>query len=116
MSNSLGGFEFLSCIPGTVGGGIKMNAGCFGREFKDILVSIQAITKSGQVITIPKKDINFKYRDSRLSDELIFLSASFKGFKKNSDLIKKEMIELKKKKNKRNPQKLKQVEVHLKIH
>ena len=107
MSNSLGGFEFLSCIPGTVGGGIKMNAGCFGREFKDILVSIQAITKSGQVITISKKDINFKYRDSRLSDELIFLSASFKGFKKNSDLIKKEMIELKKKKEQTQPTRIK---------
>jgi len=107
MSNSLGGFEFLSCIPGTVGGGIKMNAGCFGREFKDILVSLQAITKSGQVITIPKKDINFKYRDSGLSDELIFLSASFKGFKKNSYLIKKEMIELKKKKEQTQPTKVK---------
>ena len=82
MNNNLGGFEFLSCIPGTVGGGIKMNAGCFGREFKDILISIQAINKIGQVITIPAKDINFKYRDSSLSDDLIFLSASFKGKKK----------------------------------
>ena len=62
MDNSLGGFEFLSCIPGTIGGGIKMNAGCFEREFKDILISIQAINKMGQVITIPAKDINFKYK------------------------------------------------------
>jgi len=107
MDNSLGGFEFLSCIPGTVGGGIKMNAGCFGREFKDILVSIQAINKLGQVITIPAKDIDFKYRDSRLSDNLIFLSASFKGFKKNSDLIKNEMIALKEKKEKAQPTKIK---------
>jgi len=107
MSNSLGGFEFLSCIPGTVGGGIKMNAGCFGREFKDILISIQAINKSGQVITIPAKEINFKYRDSGLSDDLIFLSASFKGFKKNSDLIQKEMKELKEKKEKVQPTKIK---------
>ena len=103
MDNSLGGFEFLSCIPGTVGGGIKMNAGCFGREFKDILISIQAINKLGQVITIPSKDIDFKYRDSRLPDNLIFLSASFKGFKKNSDLIKNEMAELKEKKEKAQP-------------
>ena len=80
MENDLGGFEFLSCIPGTVGGGIKMNAGCFNREFKDILISIQALNKSGQVITIPFKDINFKYRDSNLADDLIFLSASFRGF------------------------------------
>ena len=105
--NSLGGFEFLSCIPGTVGGGIKMNAGCFGREFKDILISIQAITKSGQVITIPVKEINFKYRDSKLSDDLIFLSASFKGFKKNLNLIENEMIELKKKKELSQPTRIK---------
>ena len=107
MNNSLGGFEFLSCIPGTVGGGIKMNAGCFGREFKDILISIQAITKSGQVITIPVKEINFKYRDSKLSDDLIFLSASFKGFKKNLNLIENEMIELKKKKELAQPTRIK---------
>jgi len=105
--NSLGGFEFLSCIPGTVGGGIKMNAGCFGREFKDILISIQAITKSGQVITIPVKEVNFKYRDSKLSDDLIFLSASFKGIKKNSNLIEKEMSELKKKKEEAQPTRIK---------
>ena len=107
MDNSLGGFEFLSCIPGTVGGGIKMNAGCFGREFKDILVSIQVINKLGQVITILAKDIDFKYRDSRLSDNLIFLSASFKGYKKKSDLIKNEMIELKEKKEKAQPTRVK---------
>jgi len=107
MDNSLGGFEFLSCIPGTIGGGIRMNAGCFDREFKDILISVQAISKSGQVITIPAKEINFKYRDSGLSNDLIFLSASFKGFKKKSNLIKKEMIKLKEKKEKAQPTRIK---------
>jgi len=107
MNNSLGGLEFLSCIPGTVGGGIKMNAGCFEREFKDILISIQAINKSGQVITIPAKDINFEYRNSKLSDDLIFLSASFKGYKKKINIIKNEMIELKKKKEEAQPTRIK---------
>ena len=107
MNNSLGGFEFLSCIPGTVGGGIKMNAGCFDREFKDILISIQAINKSGQVLTIPAKDINFEYRNSKLSDDLIFLSASFKGYKKKLNIIKNEMIELKKKKEETQPTRIK---------
>jgi UDP-N-acetylmuramate dehydrogenase len=107
MNNSLGGFEFLSCIPGTVGGGIKMNAGCFNREFKDILISVQAINILGQVITIPAKEINFGYRDSGLSNDLIFLSASFKGFKKNSNLIKNEMIKLKEKKEKAQPTRIK---------
>ena len=107
MNNSLGGFEFLSCIPGTVGGGIRMNAGCFDREFKDILISVQAVDKSRKVITIPANEINFKYRDSGLSNDLIFLSASFKGFKKNSILIKNEMIKLKEKKEKAQPTKIK---------
>ncbi len=107
MENSLGGFEFLSCIPGTIGGGIKMNAGCFDREFKDILVSVQAINKSGQVLTIPSKDINFRYRDSGLSDDLIFLSASFKGFKKNKEIIKSQIKELKEKKEKAQPTRIK---------
>tara|TARA_B100000900_G_scaffold399393_1_gene401876 strand:+ start:1185 stop:2120 length:936 start_codon:yes stop_codon:yes gene_type:complete len=107
MDNSIGGFEFLSCIPGTVGGGIKMNAGCFKREFKDILISVQAINKSGQVLTIPAKDINFKYRDSGLSDDLIFLSASFKGFKKNREKIKNEINLLLEKKEKTQPTRIK---------
>ena len=47
--NSLSGIEFLSCKPGTVGGGLKMNAGCFGTEIKDILVSIQAVEKNGNI-------------------------------------------------------------------
>ena len=107
VENGIGNFEFLACIPGTIGGGLKMNAGCFNREFKDILVSIQAVTKSGQVVTIPAKEINFKYRDSGLSDDLIFLSASLKGFKKEKKLIQKEMSFLKEKKEKAQPTRIK---------
>ncbi len=107
MKNSLGGFEFLSCIPGTIGGGIKMNAGCFQREFKDILISVQALDKSGKAITIPAREIDFNYRDSGLSDDLIFLSASFKGFKKDKSLILNEMKFLKEKKEKSQPTRIK---------
>ena len=107
MNNNLSGFEFLSCIPGTVGGGIRMNAGCFGKEFKDILLSIQAIDKSGNIITIPSKDIQFEYRNNNLSDDLIFLSASFKGSKSETETIKKEINRLKEKKEKNQPTKIK---------
>ena len=54
-----------------------MNAGCFGTEIKDILVSIQSVDKNGNVLTIPAKEINFEYRNNDLSESLIFLSASF---------------------------------------
>ena len=69
-----------------------MNAGCFNREFKDILVSIQAIDILGRVITIPANKVLFKYRNNDLSKDLIFLSASFKGKKKNQNDIKKILL------------------------
>ncbi len=107
LENKIGGLEFLSCIPGTVGGGLRMNAGCFEREFKDILVSVQAIDKSGKIITIPANNIIFEYRNNDLSEDLIFLSASFKGKNKARNKIEEEMKELKKNKEKAQPTKIK---------
>ena len=107
MENSLSGFEFLSCIPGTVGGGIKMNAGCYGSEFKDILLSVQAINKNGQIITIPSNKISFKYRNNDLSNDLIFLSASFKGNKSNKADIQSLMKKYKDQKQISQPTKIK---------
>ena len=105
--NHLSGFEFLSCIPGTVGGGIKMNAGCFGNEFKDILLSIQAIDHKGNLITIPSKKINFEYRNTNIPENLIFLSASFKGVKSNFQKIKSQILKMKTQKEKNQPTKIK---------
>ena len=117
QDNSIGGFEFLSCIPGTIGGGIKINSGCFGKEFKDILLSIQVLDKiTGIIKTIPRSDIDFGYRKSNIDKNYIFLSASFKGIKKKKSLIEKQINFLKKKKISHNLQKLKQVEVLLKTH
>ena len=107
MKNNLSGLEFLSCIPGTIGGGIRMNAGCFGKEFKDILLSIQAIDKTGKVITILSKDIKFDYRQSDLSNDLIFLSASFKGIKSDMKKIEDKMNKLKLEKAERQPSQIK---------
>ena len=107
MKNNLSGFEFLSCIPGTIGGGIRMNAGCFGNEFKDILLSIQAIDKKGNVLTIPVKDINFEYRKNDISEDLIFLSASFKGIKSEYKKIENQTKKLKREKEKTQPTRIK---------
>ena len=107
INNNLSGFEFLSCIPGTIGGGIRMNAGCFNKEFKDILLSIQAIDYLGNVITLPAKEIKFEYRKTSLSDGLVFLSASFKGIKGNAREIKNLTNELKLKKEKTQPTRIK---------
>ena len=101
--NNIGGLEFLSCIPGTIGGGLKMNSGCFSKEFKDILISVQAVDKTGKVLTIPSSKIKFGYRKNDLDKNLIFLSASFKGEFKKKDEIEKNIKILKEKKKETQP-------------
>ncbi len=105
--NNLGEMEFLSCIPGSVGGGIRMNSGCFEKEFKDILVSVQYIDFNGIVKTINSKNINFEYRGTNLPKDVIFLSATFKGMKKNKNKIQEKIDELKKKKEQSQPTRVK---------
>jgi len=107
LENEIGNLEFLACIPGTVGGGLKMNAGCFNKEFKDILISIQAIDKEGKVLTIPANKVIFEYRKTDLPNDLIFLSASFKGEKKDKHKIQKKVFELKNRKDSTQPTKIK---------
>jgi len=104
---NVSGMEFLSCIPGSVGGGIRMNSGCFGKEFKDILVSIQIVDFYGTIKTISANKINFKYRNTNLPKDNIFLSATFKGLKSNNIEIENYMNELKDKKDKAQPTKIK---------
>ena len=105
--NSLTGMEFMSCIPGSVGGGIRMNSGCFDNEFKDVLVSIQCIDFDGSVKMIKKNDIKFEYRGSDLSKDLIFLSATFEGKKTEQNKILQVMEQMKNKKEKAQPTKIK---------
>ncbi len=105
--NDIGGLEFLSCIPGSIGGGVRMNSGCFETEFKDILLSVQALDRSGKVLTIPSSSIKFDYRKNDLPRDLIFLSASFKGKFKKKDLVERDMKIFKKKKDNAQPTQVK---------
>ena len=107
MNNNIGGLEFLSCIPGTIGGAIRMNSGCFGKEIKDVLISVQVLDKTGKVRTIPYSNINFSYRNCDLPKDLIFLSASFKGEYKEKKKIEKEIVYLKNKKEMSQPTQVK---------
>ena len=115
MENNISGFEFMYCIPGTIGGGIKMNSGCFGNEFKDKLISLQCIDTFGNIKVIPSKNIKFNYRKVELDENLIFLSATFKGSLKSKKVIKFLMENLSKKKITLSLQKLRLEEAHLKI-
>ena len=98
--NTLTGFEFLSCIPGSIGGGIKMNSGCYGEDISGVLVSLKAVDIFGNVKVINKEDIKFQYRGSNLPEDLIILNVRLKGSiseKKNIEEKQKEFVEKKKK-------------------
>ena len=107
MENEISGFEFMSCIPGSIGGGLKMNSGCFGNEFKDNLISLQCMNLDGTLQVIPSQKITFNYRNIELDEDLIFLSATFKGNKANKNIIKSLMKELEIKKNNNQPSRIK---------
>ena len=91
--NNLTNFEFLSCIPGSIGGAIIMNAGCYNNDISKILISIKAIDKNKlSEIEIKKDDIKFFYRGSNLSKDLIFISAKLEGSIAKKDEIEKKEI------------------------
>ena len=77
--NSLLGLEFFSGIPGSLGGAVKMNAGCYGCETKDVLKKISIFTKSGAKKILCNKDLDLSYRNSNLSDNDIVTSVVLNG-------------------------------------
>lgn len=79
MDHELGGLEFLVGLPGTVGGAIKMNAGCFGSEISDVFIECEAILTNGQIKWFGAKELGFKYRGSQIQDNLIITRVWFKG-------------------------------------
>jgi UDP-N-acetylmuramate dehydrogenase len=107
LENSLSGFEFLSCIPGTIGGGIRMNSGCYGENISKILVSVQVMDLSGKVRVIHSSNIKFSYRECDLDNSLIFISATFKGKNENNINIKKKIDNLVERKKLDQPSKIK---------
>jgi UDP-N-acetylmuramate dehydrogenase len=77
LNNSINNFEFFSGIPGTIGGAIKMNAGCYGSQTADNLKRILVINKLGKIKYLTKDELGLKYRSSNLIDEFIVLKADF---------------------------------------
>ena len=75
QQHGLGGVEFLSGIPGTIGGGLRMNAGAYGREMVDVLVEAEAVDGEGKVHTVGPKDLGFRYRHCSAPEDWIFTKA-----------------------------------------
>ncbi len=78
--NGIGNFEFLSCIPGSIGGAVIMNSGCYGNDISKVLVSINGIDPDNfEEKEIQSKDIKFFYRGTNISKKFIIISAKLKG-------------------------------------
>jgi UDP-N-acetylmuramate dehydrogenase len=90
----LSGFEYFIGIPGTIGGAIKMNAGAYGQEVKDHLISCEVITRSGEQRTKTLTQLGFTYRTSTLSDDEIVISASFQGVLSTPSIIHARLNEI----------------------
>ena len=101
LNNNLIGCEFLSTIQGTIGGAVKMNAGCFDCEIKDILSSVQVLTNN-EIKTLTNKDLNFSYRKSCLPENAVILNATFaltKGTKEQIEESKQKIKEMQQHRN-----------------
>src|SRR6185437_13170994 len=81
-------------IPGTVGGGLRMNAGAYGSEFKDVLVEAQAIDPAGALRTLTPDELGLSYRHTSLPEDWIFVGARFRGRSGDKDAIAKRMGEI----------------------
>ena len=100
----LTGFEFASGIPGTLGGACIMNAGAYGGEMKDVLLSVTAMDSDGRIITIDRKDLDMGYRHSALMDGgYIVLSARIKLKHGEPEEIRAVMEELKQRRTSKQP-------------
>ena len=90
----IAGLEFLRGVPGTVGGALRMNAGCYGREVADIFVEATALDGAGNKVTLRKADMGFVYRHTAAPEDLIFVEAVFEGARDAPEAIKARMEEL----------------------
>ena len=100
QENSISGFEFLSCIPGSLGGAVIMNSGCYGEDISKVFLSLRAINFDGEEIEIKKENIKFFYRKTNLPNDLIITSVVLRGklsTKNNINTKQLQMIETKKK-------------------
>jgi UDP-N-acetylmuramate dehydrogenase len=90
----IAGLEFLSGIPGTIGGGLRMNAGAYGAEIKDVLIEATAIDPAGAIKILPASALGLGYRHCGLGEDWIFTAARFTGRRGEADAIGRRMAEI----------------------
>lgn len=99
----IAGLAFYSGIPGSIGGALRMNGGAYGGETKDVLLEATGIDRQGTMRIYSNADMNFSYRHSGVSEDVIFTQALFQGRAGNPDEIAAEMAEIKKKREASQP-------------
>jgi UDP-N-acetylmuramate dehydrogenase len=87
----LAGLEFLRGVPGTIGGALRMNAGCYGSEIKDVFVEATAIDGRGQKIVLDADAMAFRYRKSGAGDDLVFVETVLEGKKDDPEAVRARM-------------------------
>jgi UDP-N-acetylmuramate dehydrogenase len=90
----LGGLEFYAGIPGTIGGALTMNAGCYGRETKDVLVAAWGFDRSGDLRTFNVEELGYSYRHSQAPEDIIWMQAVFQGAPDDAEAVKARMAEI----------------------
>ncbi len=101
--NGLAGLEFLVGIPGTIGGALKMNAGCYGRSIEDIFIEAEGFSRKGDNIWLTKKDLKFVYRSSSIRDDIIVTRIWLRGDSDSSFKIAKNTHDVLVKRKKSQP-------------
>lgn len=101
--HGIAGLEFYSGIPGTIGGALRMNAGCYGTETKDVLVSAIAVDRQGVIHEMTPEAMGMAYRHTETPADYIFLSATFKGEQGDVETIKSRIQEIKTKRIESQP-------------
>ncbi|HVY86311.1 MAG TPA: UDP-N-acetylmuramate dehydrogenase [Caulobacterales bacterium] len=90
----IAGLEFFAGIPGTIGGALTMNAGCYGRETKDVLVSAWGYDRSGERRTFDNAAFGFTYRHNAIAEEIVWVEATFQGVASTSEQVTARMAEI----------------------
>lgn len=90
----IGGLEFYAGIPGTIGGALRMNAGCYGGETKDLVQSVVALDRRGRREILDVVELGYRYRHCSAPADLIFTEATFKGSPEKSETVLARMLEI----------------------
>ena len=106
--NGIGSLEFLSCIPGSIGGAVIMNSGCYGCDISKVLISITVVDVQNCIEKqIPREDIDFFYRGTNLPSNLIITAVKLKGTVVEKQLIEKKQLQMLEQKKLSQPSQIK---------